>query len=266
MLRSLTGLYERRWLAVYFVRRQLFRRYRTFFLGFAWLVLTPLLMVALYTLVFSEILGLRFRAVEGDSSLNFGLYLYCGLIPFLAFAESVTQSVGSIRGNAVFVQKIVFPLEILPISTTTTGLVTKVAGLGVLIAVVAAVEQRLYWTVLLLPLLVVLQLIFMLGMSYLVAVLGTYLPDLKEVLTAVVRAMFFVTPIVWPPEMVPDRLRFVIDYNPLAYLVMAYRDLILEGRLPGAMATLWFGLFSCALLAVGFFVFVKLKPHFADQL
>lgn len=261
---ALLTLYDRRWLVVYFVRRQLSQSYRSSFLGFSWVVLTPLFLVALYTLVFSEIVGLRFRTIEGDSTLNFGLYLYCGLIPFLAFAEALGQSVRSIKGNATLVQKVVFPVEILPLSTAITGFVTNTVGLGVLISVVAVLEHRLHWTIAVLPLIMLLQLLFTLGLCYLVAVIGVYLPDVRETVRAIVRAMFFVTPIIWPASMVPDHLRFIVDYNPLAFLVGSYRDLVLNGEIPAAGAIFWFALVAVALFTGGFVLFVKNKQRFAD--
>ena len=261
---ALFTFYDRRWLMAYFIRRQLSQSYRSSFLGFGWMILTPLMLVALYTLIFSEIVGLRFQTVEGDSTLNFGLYLYCGLIPFLAFSEALSQSVRSIKDNATLIQKVVFPAEILPLTTAITGFVTHTVGLGVLIAIVTVLEQRLHWTIAVLPLIMVLQLLFTLGLCYLGAVIGVYLPDVRETVRAMVRAMFFVTPIIWPVSIVPDHLRFIVTYNPLAFLVGSYRDLVLNGEVPNAASILWFALVAGALFAGGFVVFVKNKQRFAD--
>ena len=263
---ALGTLYERRWLVIYFIRRELTRSYQSSFLGFFWMILTPLLMVVLYTLIFSEIVGLRFREVEGDSSLNFGLYLYCGLIPFLTFAGSLGQSTNSIRGNANLVQKVVFPVEILPLSITITNFVTNTVGLGVLVAVIAVMERRLEWTLVLLPLLMVVQLCFILGLSYLAAVVGTYLPDLRGVIQAIVRAMFFATPIIWPAELAEGtNFEFIVDLQPdRRILVEAYRNLVLDGEIPINMSVLLFTLFSVTLLIVGFVLFTRTKYQFAD--
>lgn len=262
---ALSALYERRWLVAYFIRRELSRSYQSSFLGFFWMILTPLLMVVLYTLIFSEIVGLRFRTVEGDDSLNFGLYLYCGLIPFLTFAGALGQSTNSIRGNANLVQKVVFPVEILPLSITITNFVTNTLGLGVLIAVLMVLERRLEWTLVLLPLIMLVQLAFTLGLGYLAAVAGTYLPDLRGTIQATTRAMFFVTPIIWPAERAEgSNFEFIVDYNPLAILVEAYRNLVLDGQIPAGTPILLFTLFSMALLVVGFTLFTKTKQQFAD--
>ena len=229
-----------------------------------WIFLGPLLMIILYTLVFSEILGLRFQQVEGVT--NFGLYLYCGLIPFLAFAGAINKSVGSIRSNSTLVQKVVFPLEILPLSTAITAVLDQVFQFGALVVLVMILGTDLHWTILLIPLVMIPQLLFYLGLGYLGSVVGTYLPDVQETLRAVVRAMFFLTPILWPVSMVADRkyLSLVVDLNPLAYLVGAYRALVFEGQLPGGLATLYFTLFAVAICLVGFLLFNRAKQNFAD--
>ena len=210
----------------------------------------------------------RFREVEGDSTLNFGLYLYCGLLPFLAYSEALSKGVNIIRSSSGLVQKVIFPLEFLPFTSAITSLIDKFFGVGALLVALVLLEHRLPWTVLLVPLIVIPQLLFVLGLSYLMAIAGTYLPDISEMLRAAVRASFFITPIMWPADRVPEDSPFrpLIDYNPLAFLVQAYRDLILNGELPGGMATLYFSLFSLALFVVGFALFVRVKPNFADLL
>lgn len=263
-IESFAALIERRWLIAYFVQRELSKNYRTSFLGIIWILLGPIIMVALYTLIFSEIIGLRFRETPGV--VNFGLYLYCGLIPFLAYSETANKAVGSIRINASLVQKVVFPLQVLPFSTAVAAVVSQVFGLVALAIVSAVLGQVLHLTALLIPLLMILQLLFMLGLGYILSVVGTYLPDTQETLRAFVRASFFMTPIIWPIERVADKpyLSLVVDLNPLAYLVGAYRALLLDGELPGMTATLYFTLFAVGLCILGFVWFNRVKQRFAD--
>ncbi len=259
-------LYNKRWLIKYLAQRQWARNYRNSYLGFVWAFLSPLIMVALLTLIFSEVVGIKFREVTGDSTLNFGLYLYCGLLPFLAYSQALTQGVNVIRRNSNLVQGVVFPLEVLPVTTIITSLIQSMFGVGALMLVLMVLEHRLHWTVLLLPLIIVPQLLFTLGLCYLMAVAGTYMPDIRETLRAVVRITFFITPILWPTDRLPEDLRFLVDYNPLAFLVGAYRNLILEGELPGGLATLYFSLLALALFAAGLMVFNRVKHNFADLL
>jgi ABC-2 type transport system permease protein len=265
-LDGLATFYRKRWLLRYFISRQITRSYKRSYLGLAWALLGPLLWVFFLTLVFSEVIGLRFKVVESDPTLNFGLFLYCGLLPFMAFSEALNKGLNSIRSNSGLVQKVVFPVELLPFTNAVASLIDKVFGIGALVVIVFVLEHRLHWQVLLLPLIMVVQLLFTLGLTYMMAVLGTYVPDMGEVMRPFIRGTFFITPILWPPERLPENLRWIEDYNPLAYLVRAYRDMILEGTLPGGLATLYFSLFSVALFVVGFALFIRLKHGFADQL
>ena len=263
---ALGTFYRRRWLLGYFVHRQVTRAYRRSYLGLAWAVLGPLIWVFFLALIFSHVIGIRDRAVEGDPTLNFGLYLYCGLLPFLTFSEALNKGLNSIRSNSGLVQKVVFPTEILPFTNAIASMLDKVFGFGALLVMLLLFGRTLHPTLLFMPVIVVLQLIFILALTYIMAVLGTFLPDVGEVMRPVIRGMFFVTPILWPPDRLPESLSWIEDYNPLAYLVQAYRDLILDGTLPGALSTLYFALFSVALFIVGFALFVRLRPKFADHL
>lgn len=263
---ALGTFYRRRWLLGYFIHRQVTRAYRRSYLGLTWAVLGPLVWVFFLALIFSNVFDFKDRLVQGDPTLNFGLYLYCGLLPFLAFSEALNKGLNSIRSNSGLVQKVVFPLEILPFTNAIASMVDKVFGFGALLIMLLFFGRTLHWTLLYMPVIVVLQLLFILGLTYIMAVLGTFLPDVGEVMRPVIRGMFFVTPILWPPDRLPESLSWIEDYNPLAYLVNAYRDLILAGTLPGALSTLYFALFSVAIFVLGFALFVQLRPRFADHL
>lgn len=265
---GLATFWRRRWLLKYFIQRQVTRSYKRSYLGISWILLSPLVWVFFLALIFSEQFGIKGRItpVPGQENLNFGLYLYCGLLPFLAFSEAMNKGMNAVRSSAGLVQKVIFPMEILPFTNTIASMIDKFFGVGALLIVVVLFGRDLHWTALALPLIVVLQVMFILGLSYFMAVLGTYLPDLSEVMRPVIRGTFFLTPILWSPERLPERIRWVVDYNPLAYLVNAYRDVVLFGNLPGALSTLYFTLFSVALFVAGFALFNRLKGGFADRL
>ncbi len=263
---GLATFWRRRWLLRYFIQRQVTRSYKRSYLGVSWIVLSPLIWVFFLALIFSDFVGIRIRDVAGDPSLNFGLYLYCGLLPFLAFSEAMSKGMNSIRSSSGLVQKVIFPLELLPFTSAIASMIDKFFGAGALLIAVMLFGRSLSWTVLLLPFVILLQVIFILGLTYIMAVLGTYLPDLGEIMRPVIRGMFFLTPIIWTPDRLPERIRWVVDYNPLAYLVNAYREIVLFGNLPGGLSTLYFTLFSVALFIFGFALFVRFKWGFADQL
>lgn len=262
---SFKELYTNRWLIFYFTQRQFTRNYRGSFLGFLWAFLSPLFLVALYTLVFSEFLNFRFRQVPGvEGDLNFGIYLYAGLLPFLAYAENLNKGVNIIRSSANIVQKVVFPLQALPISNAVASIADKLFGIVVLAGFYYVLSNTLHATLLLMPLILIPQLLFNLGLGYIFAVAGTYLPDISETLRSVVRATFFITPIIWPPSMIPEDYQWIINYNPIAFMVETYRDFIILGEIPGWLPLAKFGLFSAALCLIGFILFNLLKKNFAD--
>ena len=263
---GLATFWRRRWLLGYFIQRQVTRSYRRSYLGLSWILLSPLVWVLFLSLIFSEAVGIRTRDIIEYPNLNFGLYLYCGLLPFLAFSEAMNKGMNSIRGSRGLIQKVIFPMEILPFTNTIASMIDKFFGVGALVIAVLLFGRDLHWTALALPLVVFLQVLFILGLTYIMAVLGTYLPDLGEIMRPFIRGMFFLTPIIWTPDRLPEDIRWVADYNPLAWLVNAYRDTVLFGTLPGALSTLYFSLFSVALFVVGFALFNRLKGGFADQL
>jgi ABC-2 type transport system permease protein len=266
-LGSLATVYDRRWLVKYLVQRQMASSYRNSYLGILWAFLGPLMMVILFTAIFSEVLGIKFREVTGDSALNFGLFMYCGYVPFLAFSQALTQGVVVMRRNRDLVTKVVFPLELLPLTQVISSFLQNTFfGLLALQLVLVVLGQQVHWTLLLLPLIMLPQLLFTLGASYVMAVFGTYVPDIKEGLRAFVRAMFFITPIVWPAGRVPESARFLVTYNPLAYLVEAYRQLVLEGRLPFGPQAIYFCLVAVTLFVVGLALFNRVKHNFGDKI
>jgi ABC-type polysaccharide/polyol phosphate export permease len=265
---GLATFWRRRWLVKYFIQRQVTRSYKRSYLGLSWILLSPLVWVFFLALIFSDEFGIKGRMVPvtGEADLNFGLYLYCGLLPFLAFSEAMNKGMNAVRSSSGLVQKVVFPMEILPFTNTIASMIDKFFGVGALLIVVVLFGRELHWTALALPLIVVLQVVFILGLSYFMAVVGTYLPDLTEVMRPVIRGTFFLTPIIWSPDRLPEQIRWVVDYNPLAYLVNAYREAVLFGNLPGTLSTVYFTLFSVALFVAGFALFNRLKGGFADQL
>ncbi len=265
-LGSLAIFYERWWLVKYLVQREMASSYRHSYLGMLWAFLAPLMMVVLLTVIFSELLGIKFREVTGDSALNFGLFLYCGLLPFLAFQQALAKGVNVIRRNSDLVTKVVFPLEILPLAQVISSLLQNAFGLAALLLVFVVLEHQVHLTIFLLPLVMVPQLVFTLGLGYLMAVFGTYVPDIREGLKAFVRALFFITPIIWPAGRVPEGARFLVDYNPLAYLVEAYRHLILEGTLPFGPRAIYFCVVAVTLFVVGLALFNRVKHTFGDRL
>lgn len=247
-----------------FVRRDIRSRYVTSVMGVSWAVIQPLALLALYTFVFAHVLKIRLGG--GGSTASFALYLFCGMLPWLAFAEGVTRAASVILDQAHLLKKVVFPAEILPVYVVVSALVTEFAGLAVFLAAVGLFHRGLGWALLGLPVVVGLQLLFTLGLAWLLAGLNVFLRDVGQVLGLAMTLWLFLTPIFYPPEMIPAGFRWLLALNPMYYVVEAYRALVLEQRLP-ALAQVG-ALAAMALVAFvgGHWFFERSKHAFVDVL
>lgn len=260
----LATLWARRALVRTMVGRELKARYRGSLAGMAWSVIQPMTMLALYTLVFSAILRVKFG--HDGSTIAFSFYLFSGLLPWMAFSEALGRSPNVMLENANLVKKVVFPLELLPVNLTMLGLVNQLIGLGVMAVGLLAWHHALPWTVLLLPLLMAVQGVFTQGLAWLFASLGVFARDVGQAMGLVLTAWMFMTPIMYPATSVPARLHWVLALNPMAGLVMAYRAVLLEGQLPNWGTLGVFAVVAAATFGVGYVWFMRTKHAFADVL
>jgi lipopolysaccharide transport system permease protein len=247
-----------------FVRRDIRGRYVTSVMGLSWAIIQPIALLLLYTFVFSTILKIRFGA--SGTTAGFAAYLFCGMLPWLAFAEGVTRSTSVILEQAPLIKKVVFPSEILPAYVVVSALVMEFVGLAALLAGVGVFSRGLGWPLLLLPLVIVLQFLFTMGLGWLLASLNVFLRDVGQLLGLALTLWVFVTPIFYPAELMPARFRWLLDLNPMFYVVQAYRDLVLEQRLPvpahlAALAGMAFSAF-----VGGYWFFRRSKHAFVDIL
>lgn len=244
------------------VVRDFVGRYRGSFIGLYWSIINPLVLMALYTIVFSVFLKVRFST--DDSPIDFALYLLCAMLPWNAFAEGLTRSANVIRENANLVKRVVFPLEILPLNLALSAMIHEVIGLVLLTALIAIINKRLYWTLLMVPLLLGIQLLFAVGMNWVTASLGVFLRDILQMIGLVLTAWMFLTPIFYPENVVPARLQIVLWLNPMARLVRYYRMVLLGGSLPDPVGLAALAIGVMLVFLFGYFWFSKTKSMFAD--
>lgn len=243
--------------------REVHARYRQSWLGLLWMVLTPLLMLGIYTLVFRHIMRVRWYGLE-ESNLAFALRIYAGLAVFNFFAECVNRAPGLVLEQPHLVKKVVFPLEILPWVNATSA----AAGLGVsgvlLLACTAVLNGGLPLTALALPLVWLPLLPLVLGLGWLLSGVGTYVRDVGQLLGMAVSALMFLSPIFFPVEALPASVRGWMLLNPLAWVMTGTRDVLLQGQWPDWQA-LGLLLVACTLLALlGAAFFRKVRTGFAD--
>ena len=260
--RPLWQLPSRAELIFSFAKRELLGRYKGSALGIAWAVLTPVVMIAIFTFIFAGIFGARFGAT--DSHWDYAIYLFCGLLPWSMFQESVQQSATTIVVNSNLVKRVVFPLEALPAAQVFAALGNQLFATIALLIASVIIRQRLEVTGLWLPALLIPQLLFTLGTAWLVASLGVFLRDITQGITLLLMAWMYLTPIIYPEAIVPEQFRTFINFNPFTSLVRSYRRIFLEGAAPDWRGLAYFTAFALIIFIVGYWWFARTRKSFAD--
>jgi lipopolysaccharide transport system permease protein len=245
-----------------FAKRELLGRYKGSALGIAWAVLTPVVMIAIFTFIFAGIFGARFN--PNQSHWDYALYLFCGLLPWSMFQESVQQSATTIVTNSNLVKRVVFPLETLPAAQVFAALGNQLFATVALLVATIILRQRLELTALWLPVLLIPQLLFALGAAWLIASLGVYLRDIAQGMTLLLMAWMYLTPIIYPESIVPERFRTFIDLNPFTSLVRNYRHIFLDGLAPDWRGLVYFTTIATIVFIFGYWWFARTRRGFAD--
>jgi lipopolysaccharide transport system permease protein len=243
-------------------RRMIVARYRGSALGIVWAILTPAVMIAVFTFLFAGLFGARFT--QGGTPWDYALYLFCGLLPWTAFSESLQQSAGIVVAHSNLVKRVVFPLEALPVAQTIAGLAGQLFGTIALLLAALIIRRELHATIIWLPLLLVPQLMLTLGASWLVASLGVFIRDTAQVLGILLMAWFYLTPIIYPEQVVPARFRPALGLNPFAPLVRSYRRVLLEGSAPDFNGLLYLTAVALVVFLFGYWWFARTRKNFAD--
>lgn len=245
-------------------RRELAARYKGSVLGVLWALVTPVVMIAIFTFIFAKIFNARFGA--SNSGWNFALYLFCGLLPWTAFQETIQQSSNVIVSHTNLVKRVVFPLETLPVAQALAALANQLFGTVVLLLAALLIRHELHASTLLLPLLIVPQFLATLGAAWLVASLGVFVRDVVQGVSLVLMAWLYLTPIIYPESIVPEPYRLFINLNPFTALVRNYRRILLEGLLPDWRGLAYFTVFAVLLFLFGYWWFARTRKSFADVL
>jgi lipopolysaccharide transport system permease protein len=244
--------------------REVVGRYKGSFIGLGWSFIQPLIMLCVYTFVFSVIFKARWGVESNEGKAAFALALFVGLITFSVFLEVVNSAPSLVLGNANFVKKVVFPLEILPLVRLFSTLINAVFSLGVLFSGILIINHFIHWTAFLLPFVWLPMMLFTLGCGYFLASLGVFVRDIGTVIGVVTTILFFLTPIFYPISAVPEQFRYFYRINPIAIFVEDARRVVLWGLSPD-WPWFFFGMtLSAAVLIFGFVWFMKSKKAFAD--
>lgn len=259
------SVWRHRDLIAQMARREVVGRYRGSVLGIVWSFFHPVLMLTVYTFVFSVVFNARWQS-GSDSKTEFAIVLFAGMIVYNLFAECINRAPGLVLANPNYVKKVVFPLEILPWVVFAAALFHAAVSLAVLLGFYALVNHDLQWTVVFLPV-VLLPLVFLtLGLAWLFASLGVYLRDVGQTVGVATTVLMFLSPIFYPVTALPEDYRAIMYLNPLAHLIEQARAVTIWGQMPD-WGALGLGLaVSLAVAWLGFAWFQKTRRGFADVL
>lgn len=265
-LKTVENIYKHWDLLKQLAKQHIIGRYKGSFLGGGWAFVSPLFMLAVYTFVFSIIFKARWRVNAVNSNTAFALILFCGLIIFNIFAESINLSSTIINNNANYVKKVVFPLEILPVNIIISSLFFGSIWFIILFIGIILFMHRICITTIALPLILFPFILITIGICWFVASLGVYLRDISHLVGLVLQVLFFMTPIFYSIEMVPQRFRFILFFNPLTTIIQQTRNAVLFNIWPDWLHLGLIFVISIFVFQLGYVWFMKTKRGFADVL
>ena len=262
MWQNLARLFRYRGLIQSLVSRELKARYRGSALGFFWSFVNPLLLLSIYSFVFTKVMpGLHAKEIE-----PFALFMFCGILPWTWFASSLTESSNSLIAGGNLIKKVLFPAEILPIVNVLSNMIHFFLGLPILIGFLVYYKRPpdpmdLLWF----PVTVVVQLIFTTSLALVLSALTVHFRDIRDILSNILTLWFFATPIIYPMGLAIGLGKRVLDLNPMTHIIVSYQEILFY---PGAIGH-WKWLLALGGASVAFFVaaywlFDRLRDSFAE--
>ncbi len=264
MLDNLLGLIRYRGLIQTLVTRELKARYRGSVLGFLWSFINPLLLLLVYTFVFSVVLpGFR----DDASTHPYALFMFCGLLPWFWFSSSLLEASNALVVHGNLIKKVLFPAEILPIVIVLANMVHFFFALPILALFLVFYARpvqivELVWF----PVVLLVQLTLSLGLGFMLSALTVHFRDLRDILTNLLTLWFFSTPIIYPMSRLPAAGQFLMDFNPFAHLAISYQEILFyEGPFGHWKWLLALWVFSVVVFLLGYALFDRLRDSFAEE-
>jgi len=260
------GLWQNKHLIGQMTRRDVAARYRGSVIGIAWSFMTPILMLVVYTFVFSVVFNARWTTNSSESQTDFAVVLFVGMIVFGFFAESVNRAPALILTNVNYVKKVVFPLEILPVITIGSTLFHSFISVLVLIAALLLTKGEVQATAIFFPIIFLPFVIGTLGVVWLVAALGVYIRDLGQAVVLLTTATMFLSPVFYPVSALPANFQTLLHYNPLTFVIEQSRAVIIFGEFPDWSGLMGYAFASLLVAWCGFYCFQRVRQGFSDVL
>lgn len=273
MIKKLKELYKFRQLIMTLVQRELKARYRGTVFGFLWSFLNPLLLLIVYSFVFGVILPQSSGRIESVSlkGLDYAIFLFSGLLPWLWFNSSILESANVLFVHGNLIKKIQFPIEVLPIMTVVTNLVNFVLSIPILLLIIIILGKTIslsFW-IFFFPVAVLVQFVFVMGLSFLVSALTVHFRDLKDILANLLTLWFFATPIIYPfmnPVIQNNKtIVLLLSLNPMTHIIEAYHYSFVFGSLPHWKRLPVTFIVGLICFYIGYLIFDKLRDTFVEE-
>lgn len=255
------NIWRHRDLLIHMISRNIRMQYKQSILGYAWIFLNPLTQLLTLAFIFSIVFP-----SEHTQGVPYTLFLFVGLLPWVLFSNAVMGAVDSIVGGANLVTAVYFPREILVVAAILVRFVDLLAGLVILLALIIYTGHPIGWSATWLPVLFLLHLIFISGLSLPLAALNLYFHDIRYLVGVIIYLWFFLTPILYPLSQVPDEYRWIYRLNPNGRLIEAYRYALIDNVSPPLGSVGIIAGLAVVSLAVGYFIFKKMEGSFADYI
>ena len=260
------SLIQHRQLIMQMIQREVVGRYKGSVMGLGWSFFNPILMLTVYTFVFSVVFKARWGLDPNESKTQFAVVLFVGMIVHGLFAEVLNRAPSLILSNVNYVKRVVFPLEILPVITMGAALFHTLISLLVLLSAFVIFNGYLHWTVIFIPLVLLPFVILTLGIAWMLASLGVFVRDIGQTIGIVVTVMMFLSPVFYPVTALPEEFRPLLMANPLTFIIEQSREVMIWGHLPDFIGLAFYTLESCVVAWLGFVWFQKTRKGFADVL
>ena len=245
-------------------KREISDRYAGQFIGTLWVICHPLILMGVYVFIFAYVFKIKIDNTM--IALDYTTYILSGLIPWMVFQEAMGKGSTVIVANTNLVKQVVFPIEVLPVKGVIASFLTQVISTAVLIAYVLVRFHHLPWTYSLIPVLFLLQILAMMGVSYILSAIGVYFRDIKDFVQVFCIIGVYLMPIFYLPDQVPRLFRPFLYFNPFSYLGWCYQDACYFGYFAHPWAWVVFSLISIGIFYIGYRIFRKLKLYFGSVL
>lgn len=258
MINVFKNLYKYRELLKTNVKKEIRGKYKNSFLGVLWSFLNPLLQIIVYAVVFQVILK--------NPKEDYAIFLCCGLIPWTFFSSAITRSAFTMIENGNIIKKVYFPREILPISIVTSEAVNFIISTIIILGFVIFGGIGLSKYIIFYPIVLLAQYILLIAIALIVSSISVYVRDLQHLIGVAMQLLFYATPIVYSSETIPDSFKWILNLNPMTYIINGYRDIFYNQTMIDIVPLLILILISIVACVVGYIIFNKLQKGFAEQL